>query len=111
MEDFISREALKKELMERDFYPVIVKRAIEAVPAADVRPVEWISVEERLPEFGQVVLAVSFERNMYRAVRLERIGGEGVFWTYDGEHGFCFEYFNYWMPLPQPPQDRKGERN
>ena len=37
--DYISREALVKELMARDFYPAIVRRAIEAIPAADVRPV------------------------------------------------------------------------
>ena len=43
--EYIEREALIEELKRRDFLPVIVKHAIEAVPAADVAPVrygEWI---------------------------------------------------------------------
>ena len=49
MKEYISREALIEELKSRDFYPVIVKRAIEAIPAADVRPVvhgKWIAVDD-----------------------------------------------------------------
>ena len=34
--EYIEREALIEELKRRDFLPVIVKHAIEAVPAADV---------------------------------------------------------------------------
>lgn len=37
--EYIEREALIEELKRRDFLPVIVKQAIEAVPAADVAPV------------------------------------------------------------------------
>ena len=37
--EYIEREALIEELKRRDFLPVIVKHAIEAVPAADVAPV------------------------------------------------------------------------
>lgn len=43
--EYIEREALIEELKRREFLPVIVKHAIEAVPAADVAPVrygEWI---------------------------------------------------------------------
>ncbi len=43
--EYIEREALIEELKRRDFLPVIVKQAIEAVPAADVAPVvhgRWI---------------------------------------------------------------------
>lgn len=43
--EYIEREALIEELKRRDFLPVIVKQAIEAVPAADVAPVvhaHWI---------------------------------------------------------------------
>lgn len=42
--EYIEREALIEELKRRDFLPVIVKHAIEAVPAADVALVvhgEW----------------------------------------------------------------------
>ena len=37
--EYIEREAAIEELKRRDFLPVIVKHAIEAVPAADVAPV------------------------------------------------------------------------
>ena len=37
--EYIEREALIEELKRRDFLPVIVKHAIEAVPSADVAPV------------------------------------------------------------------------
>ena len=45
MDKYISTDALTEELKRRDFLPVIVKQAIEAVPAADVAPVRrgrWI---------------------------------------------------------------------
>ena len=37
--EYIEREAAIEELKRRDFLPVIVKHAIEAVPDADVAPV------------------------------------------------------------------------
>lgn len=40
MEEYISREALIEELKSRDFYPAIVRRAIEAIPAAEVLDVD-----------------------------------------------------------------------
>ena len=37
--EYIDREALKRDLIDnRSFFPVIVKRAIETAPAADVVP-------------------------------------------------------------------------
>lgn len=39
MDKYISTDALIEELKRRDFLPVIVKQAIDAVPAADVVPV------------------------------------------------------------------------
>ena len=39
MEEYISREALKRDLIDnRSFYPAIVKKAIENAPTADVVP-------------------------------------------------------------------------
>ena len=46
--EYIEREALIEELKRRDFLPVIVKHAIEAVSAADVAPVRhgrWLEDE------------------------------------------------------------------
>lgn len=50
--EYIEREAAIEELKRRDFLPVIVKHAIEAVPAADVAPVRhgrWLTWEEQFP--------------------------------------------------------------
>lgn len=55
MDKYISTDALTEELKRRDFLPVIVKQAIDAVPAADVAParrghVVWV---ERPAVFAQ----------------------------------------------------------
>lgn len=53
--EYISREALKRDLIDhRNFYPAIVKAAIEDVPAADVVEVkhgEWKKVSEKSPRY------------------------------------------------------------
>lgn len=44
MSEYIEREALKKDLISRGFYPAIVRHAIEDAPTADVVEVrhgEW----------------------------------------------------------------------
>ncbi len=44
MSEYIEREALKKDLISRGFYPAIVRHAIEDAPTADVgvRHGEWL---------------------------------------------------------------------
>lgn len=79
------------------------RRAINDAPTADIKPVKgWISVKERLPEYGCLYIVCR---------------------TFEG-HYACFEarwkenkwlsvvdnvqlkYITHWMPLPEPP---KGE--
>lgn len=48
MAEYIEREALKQRLLEKGFYPAIVKSAIESIPAADVVEVRhgrWIEAD------------------------------------------------------------------
>lgn len=40
--DLISRSALKKDLLDRSFFPAIVKAALENAPAADAVPIEML---------------------------------------------------------------------
>lgn len=59
--EYIEREALIEELKRRDFLPVIVKQAIEAVPAADVAPVAHghlvsTGMDEAYVEFGDCTI-------------------------------------------------------
>ena len=51
---------------------------------------EWISVEDRLPDENQHVLA-------YRKCRNPQVAIQAIVW-------FCDEdMFTHWMPLPDPP--------
>lgn len=45
----ISANALIEDLLNKDFYPIIVKRAIEEAPAVEP-DCRWISVKDRLPD-------------------------------------------------------------
>jgi hypothetical protein len=38
MDEYIKKSDLKAELLRRDFYPAIVKSALETIPPADVVP-------------------------------------------------------------------------
>lgn len=55
MAEYIEREELKQILLEKGFYPAIVKCALESLPTADVVEVrrgEWVRKYER---YGDVV--------------------------------------------------------
>lgn len=75
---------------------------IAAMPATDVQPVKWISVDEALPIYDGLVLAI--DKN--NTVRL-------CIYT---EFGWLSQYGNpmiahitHWQPLPEPPKD--GDTN
>lgn len=68
-----------------------------------VKPIdEWISVKDRLPKTGEIILACNiagdFEILSYYNEK---------FISFD-ENGYSYEvlYITHWMPLPEPP---KGE--
>lgn len=65
--DLISRSALKKALLDKSFYPVIVKNALENAPAVDAllipeevdgKPIKfiWQKQDGKLVSFAPVVL-------------------------------------------------------
>ena len=95
-----------------------VAEAIVGMPTADVAPrVEWISVEERLPEPNEECL-VSARVGDRVVIDL----GEIVrYWNgRTNEYGFMWMITNdwdegegckitHWMPLPEPPQMKGGE--
>ena len=69
---------------------------------------KWISVEERLPELGEIGLSEDI-------LLINKYGNMGVsaFYKYNGEilvdwgeAGNCLlEKFTHWMPLPAPPKE------
>lgn len=73
---------------------------IEALPTADVQPVKWISVNDRLPENTKPCVVVT-EDNGLGASRY--MGRNRFEWTLFGERVL------YWLPIPEPQKD--GETN
>lgn len=75
----------------------------------------WISVDERLPDFGVPVWASDGDR----IVMLERFDDSdgwlwarvyygayhnGGTWYYDAECDDDYSHITHWMPLPEPPK-------
>lgn len=107
MAEYIEREALQAALMRKrcgvanqrytegwNDCLLRVKSMVSKAPAADVAPVGWISVKDRLPEPETEVLAV-YVRNGYRLI-CPVIYETGT--TLDCE-------VTHWMPLPEPPEE------
>lgn len=84
-----------------------VRRIIESMPTL-TPPNEWISVEERLPENGQIVLFHQKDGFIYCA---EYFAGNSIMstgWFIDSD---CWEAeeATHWMPLPEAPDSRPPE--
>ena len=101
MTDYISREAVLTALFngEHNLYSWDeIEDRLSAIPAADVRPVEWIPVTERLPEKDGWYL-VSDGFISWTAMFL----GEKTVWA--GNFKFGLTGITHWMPLPEPPKE------
>jgi Protein of unknown function (DUF551). len=64
--------------------------------------VKWISVKERLPEIGDIVL-VYYRRGDYRGADIMRYIGRWL--TVDP-----LVEVTHWMPLPEPPKESGREK-
>ena len=63
---------------------------------------EWISVEERLPEIDKQVLYVDSEKDIYLGQLLSGMG-KGIFWS---SYDFLEDHdITHWMPLPPLPKE------
>lgn len=60
---------------------------------------EWINVNDRLPEFDDLVLVMWYDSCGDDCYRLDRCLGDR--WYID----HCDEEYLYWMPLPEPPKE------
>ena len=69
----------------------------QSAPVADTAPSRWISVTEKLPEIGEVVLIASKE-SFYRVALDELAGMSPVLWDFYGT-----DDVTHWQPLPAPP--------
>lgn len=71
-------------------------------------PNEWVSVEERLPENGQIVLFHQKDGFIYCA---EYFAGKELMspeWIIDND-SWNAKVVTHWMPLPEPPDSRPPE--
>lgn len=62
---------------------------------------EWISVEERLPEPLERVVAFDSRGNMFTAVYISHMTGKNAWCS---PLCYCGEV-THWMPLPEPPEN------
>ena len=102
--EYIDREAAINAVFEAFADGRSTYIALEALPAADVRPVEWIPVTERLPLYGQDVLAVRTygDGEKCQEVLMAHIAvwDEGT-----GEKWWNATNITHWMSLPEPPKE------
>lgn len=115
MSDYISREAVN-DLIKAECSPKVAAYLIDAVatiPAADVRPVKWIPVTERLPDEEESVFVVrkflgvkgQVPPSTYTEIAY-RIDDR---WVADSDEYKIARHRHtdplYWMPLPEPPKE------
>ena len=109
--EYIEREKLIEHLKKDPLFDLVerygITGVIEAAPAADVRPVEWIPVTERLPKEGEFVLVYGdLYPNKYDGGVIAV--SKRMDWNY--WQGFGRERdITHWMPLPTPPTAEEGE--
>ena len=121
MAEYIDREALLKAMSYHNYYPKgkhflkgieTAEEIIEHFPAADVQPVKWIPVTERLPEeYKNVLCYYEYFRFgefncMFRTID-RGYYGNGI-WGGEAGQGLKNKVLA-WMPLPEPPKDKDGE--
>ena len=103
MAEYIERETAKAKIREKfKFVParIEINEVLNSIPAADVRPVEWIPVTERLPEVRTWVLCYC-RANSFDVFRMTDEGN----WQYGNRSIYMKGYVTHWMPLPPAPKE------
>jgi hypothetical protein len=87
--------------------PMCVLRREKEALQQQVEALQWISVEERLPENGSKCLAylLSTSKEYWKIVVLRKVGEPDNDWRLDGRELANSWDVTHWMPLPEPPQE------
>ncbi|MGL4757454.1 MAG: DUF551 domain-containing protein [Aeromonadaceae bacterium] len=67
---------------------------------------KWISIEDRLPDYGEFVIVSDENGIVQRCMYALDSDEDGIdFWgdNYDMCDGFDVGFFTHWMPLPESP--------
>lgn len=118
MTEYIEREAAMQAFLAEKpdaHYPGWYAGLLEGLPAADVAPVGWISVKDRLPEPEQEVLVIahgwsdrllyigSYQRMEAETSWLTGVTSKASDWSLWGWSYLREPEVTHWMPLPEPP--------
>lgn len=109
--DLISREEVRRDLafyiyqlatdaLTVDEFRTKIRECIDGMPSQN----KWISVSERLPELGRIVLC-QCRANIYEVLKLTVDG-----WYYDQNHCYMENFVVAWMPLPKPYKAESEKR-
>ena len=86
--------------------------SIKIIPAADVQPVKWIPVTERLPEAHEAVVVFhpkysnSHIAAYYRELETQpEVHCVNKWYVYGGFGVVLNPEPTHWMPIPEPPKD------
>ena len=83
--------------VEPDFSNAEAMKFVEELISHGVTVQEWISVKDRLPKGGAIVLC-----NTDYFVEVLQWDELADMWV-DRYQGYCKNYVTHWMPLPEPP--------
>ena len=86
-----------------DFY-----KTAEILHRKGYRKQEWISVDERLPERDTHVLAYS---EKFEEIGIYNYAGDDVWWNYEAWASAKYYGITHWMPLPETPKMKGGDRH
>lgn len=75
---------------------------------------DWINVQDKLPENGQIVLCAGHEWNdkkkpFFMVVSMYRNGFTHYEDHRDDWSSDTSSYFTHWMPLPEPPKEQTND--
>lgn len=108
MAEYIDRKALIEHLEKDPLYDLVeqygVTGVIESFPAADVQPVTWIPVTERLPEHLTSVIIHRKDGGIFIWEYFNTSPTDEC-WIDDSMNVYSFYDVTHWMPLPKPPKD------
>ena len=104
--EYIEREAVL-EMLKRECSPKVfayLADQVNAIPAADVRPVKWIPVTERLPENLTSVIVHRKDGGIFTWEYFNTSPTDEC-WIDDSMNVYSFYDVTHWMPLPEPPKE------